>query len=1250
MKRLKFLETKRKPRYSMRKLNVGMASVLLGVTIFGINFTNHSVKAATTNSNSQQTKGINAIGAVNVPDSQNDANKAIDDALNNKKSEINGATNIDQTTKDKLNQAATDAADKAKEATTNNDVATEQTNTQKAASATGKVQQSSASNNATANNSTEAATTLQSAPKTQGSAGSGASGSSATGVVSRSQDSNSQAASAAGAPASSDQTVTVDETTLPATQAAMLFTNLARLKNSGTDTTLPATQAAMLFTNLARLTNSETDTPLPPTTQTYDKVEQPLLYDYGLHVDVKGTRDGRTWVDKTLGTGIKDYRGNTLDTIFGKTSKPGIITSNPGKYFFAAYVDFSEPYHRVILLARSQDPSDKNLYSYTIHTYRQKTSTTTIKPGDSTKEQYSGVSGFGGSKHDLIFQNYDGDSFSVKLNGFKEGQEYGLLPVFDGGLLDPTYGSNTYDQNNKAAETKSIGFWASAIPQKTSTEVRYVDQATGKDIVQPMEISGFGYQGFKVNGEAPTVKGYHLVSSPEFLPSTNKASAYEDGTISPYEVGQTYDLALSDSVVIKQTVIDTNGTVRATAYYKGSRLPSTDASKVLGRESNNDYMSFSAPDGKFYAYTNRIGQVDGSYIYYYAKNSDPKGSDMRLHFIDVTGVNNSSYAPSDGPELDADKKTIHGNIGENYSFTYTVPKGYDRVGTSDVTGTYSGTHHDAYVYVKIDRNGAKATIEKLTHLNHAQKQAAEAAIDQATDLNTMNQATSTATTLDGDMGKLSDLTADLTNTNNYKYASDKPKSTVAADYTNADVLLDKDDKTAGQNADDATVLKLIDQINTHKSSLDGDTNLSAAETTISGLTHLNDAQRSAANQAVTNASDLTGLKTAVGNAQSVDSAMSDLQTAVNQANEAKKSASYYNDANGDDKSALDKALSKAATDLNNKALTQATANQDAQAIEDAINGLKGQPTNLEKLNQAISAGTSAQAGSKYANSSAESKGALDGAIKAGQTAKTQSGLTQKEADADASAIETAIKGLSGKETDKTALNEAINKGHKTQTGSSDYQDTSDAKRSQLDKDITDAETLNQDPKASQSNVDAAAKKISDDINNLNQGTDATKNKPVIPASKIPVGDHSHLTDSEKDQVKKKLEDANKGKFPDGTKVDVGDDGTTTVTYPDGSKNTIPGRDLIIGVKGEDISGNKHDSNSPSGSNTDDETNGNNVNNAEGMNGNTAKSGSKNNSLKTLPQTGTKDVTILEILGLFLSLFGLLGLKKKHREE
>ncbi|WP_143445645.1 LEA family epithelial adhesin, partial [Lactobacillus johnsonii] len=118
MKRLEFLETKRTPRYSLRKFSVGMVSVLLGVTIFGINFTNHSVKAATES----------------VEGSNSSAN-----------SRLQQTSAVGNTT-------------------------AEQTNTQKTTRATGKVQQSSASNNATANNSTEAATTSQSAPKTQGSA------------------------------------------------------------------------------------------------------------------------------------------------------------------------------------------------------------------------------------------------------------------------------------------------------------------------------------------------------------------------------------------------------------------------------------------------------------------------------------------------------------------------------------------------------------------------------------------------------------------------------------------------------------------------------------------------------------------------------------------------------------------------------------------------------------------------------------------------------------------------------------------------------------------------------------------------------------------------------------------------------------------------------------------------------------------------------------------------------------------------
>ena len=60
-----------------------------------------------------------------------------------------------------------------------------------------------------------------------------------------------------------------------------------------------------------------------------------------------------------------------------------------------------------------------------------------------------------------------------------------------------------------------------------------------------------------------------------------------------------------------------------------------------------------------------------------------------------------------------------------------------------------------------------------------------------------------------------------------------------------------------------------------------------------------------------------------------------------------------------------------------------------------------------------------------------------------------------------------------------------------------------------------------------------------------------------------VDDPTKLTDNEKNAVKDKVDEANSN-LPDGTKVTVGDDGTTTITYPDGSTNTISGHDLVTG--------------------------------------------------------------------------------------
>ncbi|WP_257796556.1 LPXTG cell wall anchor domain-containing protein, partial [Lactobacillus johnsonii] len=174
-------------------------------------------------------------------------------------------------------------------------------------------------------------------------------------------------------------------------------------------------------------------------------------------------------------------------------------------------------------------------------------------------------------------------------------------------------------------------------------------------------------------------------------------------------------------------------------------------------------------------------------------------------------------------------------------------------------------------------------------------------------------------------------------------------------------------------------------------------------------------------------------------------------------------------------------------------------------------------------------------------------------------------------------------------------------------------------------------------------------------------TDAGNITPTVPGDKVTVKDPSHLTDNEKNQVQNNVDNANKDKFPDGTKVTVGDDGTTTVTYPDGSKDVISGTDLVIAAKSEDVLGSKYHSHK-NGSNSSQADR---VKGASTANGSIANAGNnlgvkgendnaignnKATSLKTLPQTGTKDTSILGVLGMLLASLGLFVFKKKRDKE
>ncbi|MFR9276322.1 LPXTG cell wall anchor domain-containing protein, partial [Finegoldia magna] len=113
--------------------------------------------------------------------------------------------------------------------------------------------------------------------------------------------------------------------------------------------------------------------------------------------------------------------------------------------------------------------------------------------------------------------------------------------------------------------------------------------------------------------------------------------------------------------------------------------------------------------------------------------------------------------------------------------------------------------------------------------------------------------------------------------------------------------------------------------------------------------------------------------------------------------------------------------------------------------------------------------------------------------------------------------------------------------------------------------LANAEKVLADPNATQEEVDKAKDALLAAEKALNgkatQEVDADKVDPTV-SGKTKVKDPSNLTNDEKSKVKEAIEKANKDKFPQGTKVEIGNDGTATIKYPDKSKDTIKGSDLV----------------------------------------------------------------------------------------
>lgn len=251
---------------------------------------------------------------------------------------------------------------------------------------------------------------------------------------------------------------------------------------------------------------------------------------------------------------------------------------------------------------------------------------------------------------------------------------------------------------------------------------------------------------------------------------------------------------------------------------------------------------------------------------------------------------------------------------------------------------------------------AIAHLNTLNDLNDAQRQALTDTINHSPNINSVNQAKDKANTVNTAMTQLKQTIANYDNElhdGNY-INSDKDKQDAYNNaVTNAKQLISQSDANQAQ-LDPAEINKVTQRVNTTKNDLNGNDKLVEAKrdanTTIDGLTYLNEAQRNKAKENVDKASTKTNIASQLQEYNQLNTAMQALRNSVNDVNNVKTGSNYINEDNGP-KEAYNQAVTHAQTLINaqsNPEMSRDVVNQKTQAVDTAHQNLNGQ----QKLEQA----------------------------------------------------------------------------------------------------------------------------------------------------------------------------------------------------------------------------------------------------------------------------------------------------------
>ncbi|WLR80490.1 DUF1542 domain-containing protein [Limosilactobacillus reuteri] len=237
--------------------------------------------------------------------------------------------------------------------------------------------------------------------------------------------------------------------------------------------------------------------------------------------------------------------------------------------------------------------------------------------------------------------------------------------------------------------------------------------------------------------------------------------------------------------------------------------------------------------------------------------------------------------------------------------------------------------------------------------------------------------------------------------------------------------------------------------------------------------------------------DVDDAVTAIQNAQKAltgkETNKTELQAAIDQASTVESSDNYTN-ADADLQKAYTDAVATGQTVLSKENATQTEVNNALTTINNAKNALNGnakKAASKEALQKAVDeAPTVKSDDAAYYNGSDEAKAAYDKAISTGQTVLADPDATATQITDALNAINTAKGNLKGEATDKSALQTAVDNSA-TVKESNNYTNADETQKTAYNNAVTAAQTVLDKTNATQAEVNQALQDLETANNNLN---------------------------------------------------------------------------------------------------------------------------------------------------------------------